>query len=58
MMKCNRCNQIIPDDSEFCHLCGNKIPKDVPPVSAAPKEKVEKVKKVTATYKKPPNTFG
>ena len=46
-MKCNRCNQIIPDDSEFCHLCGNKISKDIPPVSAVPdpEEKVEKVKK-------------
>lgn len=27
-MKCNKCNQIIPDDSRFCHLCGNKIPEE------------------------------
>ncbi len=35
-MKCNQCNQIIPDDSGFCHLCGNKIPEE--PTYAEPKK--------------------
>lgn len=27
-MKCNNCNQIIPDDSMFCKYCGSKITID------------------------------
>lgn len=30
MMKCSNCKQIIPDDSEFCHLCGSKISRSDP----------------------------
>ncbi|MBP3831958.1 MAG: zinc ribbon domain-containing protein [Clostridia bacterium] len=26
-MKCNKCNSNIPNDSEFCPICGNKIDK-------------------------------
>ena len=44
-MKCNKCNQIIPNDSEFCHLCGNKITKDVPPVQPTRIETPKKPKK-------------
>ena len=40
-MICNRCNQQLPDDSEFCHLCGNKIEKVVP----TPTHTVKKPKK-------------
>lgn len=40
-MICNRCKQQLPDDSEFCHLCGNKIEKVVP----APAHTVKKPKK-------------
>ena len=29
-MKCSNCKQIIPDDSEFCHLCGSKISHSAP----------------------------
>ena len=29
-MKCSNCKQIIPDDSEFCHLCGSKISHSTP----------------------------
>ena len=25
MLKCLNCNNIIPDDSEFCQYCGNKV---------------------------------
>ena len=47
-MICNRCNHQVPDDSEFCHVCGNKISKDAPhvtPVKKVPVEKETKVKK-------------
>lgn len=26
-MKCTKCNHILPDDSEFCQYCGNRIEK-------------------------------
>ena len=30
-MKCERCNNILPDDSVFCSYCGNKIEKPQEP---------------------------
>jgi len=29
-MKCSHCNQLIPDESVFCPICGNKIVAPVP----------------------------
>ena len=29
-MKCSSCNQIIPDESVFCPMCGNKVEAPVP----------------------------
>ena len=26
-MICNKCNHNLPDDSEFCQYCGNKVEK-------------------------------
>ena len=28
-MICNKCNHKLPDDSDFCQYCGNKIDKAV-----------------------------
>ena len=37
-MKCSKCNRILPEDSEFCQYCGNRL--SVSPVSkSAAKEK-------------------
>lgn len=33
-MTCNRCNHKLPDDSEFCQYCGNKIEKVIEPIVA------------------------
>ena len=32
-MKCEKCNNIIPDDSDFCNHCGNKIEKPQEPTT-------------------------
>ncbi len=32
-MKCEKCNNIVPDDSAFCSHCGNKIEKPQEPSS-------------------------
>ena len=36
MLNCNTCKKLIPDDSEFCPFCGNKIIRNV-------SEKIEQV---------------
>ena len=42
-MTCNRCNHKLPDDSEFCQYCGNKIEKVIEPIE------VEEVPQVAET---------
>ena len=49
-MKCNKCNQIIPDDSEFCHLCGNKISEK--PTYAEPKKPKKEKKPMSKKTRK------
>ena len=49
-MKCNKCNQIIPDDSGFCHLCGNKIPDE--PTYAEPKKPKKEKKPMSKKTRK------
>ncbi|MBQ7896898.1 MAG: hypothetical protein IJ323_00595 [Clostridia bacterium] len=44
-MKCNKCNQTIPDDSEFCHLCGNHISKEISYAKPDKEATIEKPKK-------------
>lgn len=41
-MKCPTCNQVLPDDSEFCQYCGVKLSfQKEPPVAAAEEESVQ-----------------
>ena len=44
-MRCNKCNQIIPDGSGFCHLCGNKISEESVYAESTKKEKKPTSKK-------------
>ncbi len=51
-MKCYKCNQVIPDDSEFCHFCGNRISADIPTVTPYKQVKVTKSKRPRNPIKK------
>lgn len=44
-MKCYNCNSTLPDNSEFCPYCGNRI--DSNPIQEKPARKEKKGKKIT-----------
>ncbi|MBQ7896897.1 MAG: zinc ribbon domain-containing protein [Clostridia bacterium] len=47
-MICNKCTNKLPDDSEFCQYCGNKIVKQVIIPDKVIKEKKENVETNTS----------
>ncbi len=47
-MICNKCTNILPDDSEFCQYCGNKIEKQVTIPDEVIKQEIKSIETNTA----------
>ena len=44
-MICKKCNHKLPDDSEFCQYCGNKINSEEVPETSSPDETLNEILK-------------
>ncbi len=55
-MICNRCNQTLPDDSEFCQYCGSKIHDNTGDSNSASNEEFTPITPVILEVKEPKPT--
>lgn len=50
-MKCYNCGHLLPEDSEFCQYCGNKILGDNREINSASKEEFKPITSVVSEVK-------
>lgn len=50
-MICNKCNHSLPDDSEFCQYCGNKILGDNSEINSVSNEEFKPITSVVSEVK-------
>lgn len=55
-MICSKCNHKLPDDSEFCQYCGNKVQGDNGEINAVSNEKFKQTTSVVSEVKVPRTT--
>lgn len=55
-MICNKCNHSLPDDSEFCQYCGNKIQGDTGEINPVSNEDFKPITAVASEVKVPKST--
>ena len=55
-MICNKCNHSLPDDSEFCQYCGNKIQGDTGEINPVSNEEFKPITSVVSEVKVPKST--
>ena len=55
-MVCSKCNHKLPNDSEFCQYCGNKIQGDTGEVNSVSNESFKPITAVASEVKVPKPT--
>lgn len=56
-MICSKCNHALPDDSEFCQYCGNRIEQQIPTQENLVEEKFDKIIDLNKASESPENNL-